>query len=163
VVIPLDSKTTLRLRAGREMVGLGTERLVGTRYGPNVPLAFDGGRAIVHRGGLTLNTFYLRPVEPGTGTFDDHTSQAKALWGAYATQMIGPAGVDLYWLGYRNDLARFQNASGREIRHTLGLRLFGKAPPAPPPRSTGTWRPCCRAAISPTRSSTPGRSAARPG
>lgn len=128
VVIPLDGKTTLRLRAGREMVGLGTERLVGTRYGPNVPLAFDGGRAILHHGGLTVNSFYLRPVEPGSGTFDDHTSQAKALWGAYVTQMIGPAGVDLYWLGYRNDLARFQNASGREIRHTLGLRLFGKAP-----------------------------------
>jgi hypothetical protein len=35
--------TTLRLRADRQLVALGTERLVGVRYGPNVPLAFDGG------------------------------------------------------------------------------------------------------------------------
>jgi hypothetical protein len=128
VVVPLGSKTTLRLRGGREMMSLGTERLIGTRYGPNVPLAFDGGRAIVHRGKLTVNAFYLRPVEPGQGTFDDHTSQARALWGVYATQLIGSVGVDVYWLDYRNDLARFQNASGREIRRTAGLRFFGKLP-----------------------------------
>ena len=35
------------LRGGREQMSLGTERLVGTRYGPNVPLAYDGGRVIV--------------------------------------------------------------------------------------------------------------------
>jgi hypothetical protein len=34
----------LTLRGGRQMVSLGTERLVGTRYGPNTPLAFDGAR-----------------------------------------------------------------------------------------------------------------------
>ncbi len=33
--------------AGRQMLSFGSERLIGTRYGPNVPLAFDGGRAIV--------------------------------------------------------------------------------------------------------------------
>lgn len=119
--------TTLRLRAGREMVGLGTERLVGTRYGPNVPLAFDGGRAILHRGALTLNVFYLMPVEPGKGTFDDRTSASRRLWGVYATQMIGPAGVDLYYLGYRNTAATFEQGKGRELRHTIGARLFGKA------------------------------------
>jgi hypothetical protein len=25
------------------MISFGTERLLGTRYGPNVPLSFDGG------------------------------------------------------------------------------------------------------------------------
>lgn len=123
----LGEQTTLRLRAGREMMSLGTERLVGTRYGPNVPLAFDGGRAILHHGRLTLNAFYLRPVEPGAGTFDDHTSTGRALWGVYATRVIGTAGVDLYYLGYRNKSATFEQGKGREVRHTIGARFFGKA------------------------------------
>lgn len=128
VEVALDGSTTLRLRAGREMIGLGTERLVGTRYGPNVPLAFDGGRAILHRGRLTLNGFYVLPVEPGPKSFDDSSSRRRALWGIYATRTFGPAGVDLYYLGYRNDAARFEDGSGRELRQTIGMRLFGKTP-----------------------------------
>lgn len=127
VKFTLGEGTTLRLRAGREMMSLGTERLVGTRYGPNVPLAFDGARAILHHGRLTVNAFYLRPVEPGPGTFDDHTSTGRALWGAYVTRLMGPAGVDLYYLGYRNRAASFEQGSGREVRHTIGLRAFGKS------------------------------------
>lgn len=118
---------TLRVRGGREMVGLGTERLIGTRYGPNVPLAFDGGRAILHRGRLTVNLFYLMPVEPRTGNFDDRTSSSRAVWGAYATQLLGSAGMDLYYFGYRNDAAAFEQGGGRELRHTIGARLFGKS------------------------------------
>jgi hypothetical protein len=126
VKLDLGTGTTLRLRAGREMMSLGTERLVGTRYGPNVPLAFDGARAILHHDRLTVNAFFLRPVEPGLGTLDDHTSPSRALWGAYATRLMGPAGVDLYYLGYRNRKASFQQGSGREVRHTIGARFFGK-------------------------------------
>ena len=127
VSFDVGNGATLRLRAGREMMGLGTERLVGTRYGPNVPLAFDGGRAILHSGRLTLNTFYLMPVEPGPGTFDDRTSSSRALWGVYATRTIGGAGVDLYYLGYRNDHASFEQGRGHELRHTIGARFFGKS------------------------------------
>jgi hypothetical protein len=37
----LGEQTTLRLRAGREMMSLGTERLVARVMAPT-PLAFDG-------------------------------------------------------------------------------------------------------------------------
>lgn len=123
----LDGDTTLRLRAGRELLGFGSERLVGTRYGPNVLLAFDGGRAILHRGALTANVFYVRPVEPGPHAFDDRHSPTRALWGLYTTRAFAAGGVDLYYLGYRNDRASFQQGSGREQRHTFGSRLFGAA------------------------------------
>jgi hypothetical protein len=52
------------LRAGRQMVSLGTERLVGTRYGPNTPLAFDGARAVVRVGAASVNLLALNPVQP---------------------------------------------------------------------------------------------------
>ena len=109
------------LRAGRQMLSLGTERLVGTRYGPNVPLAFDGARADVAIGKAKVSLLAVRPVQARPGTFDDRTSDSKALWGAYGVL----PGFDLYYLGYRNDLARFGGVSGREERHSFGLRSHG--------------------------------------
>jgi hypothetical protein len=111
------------------MVSLGTERLVGTRYGPNVPLAFDGGRAILRGGHLTVNALYVRPVEPGLHDLDDRTSASRALWGVYATRMLKVgegSGLDVYYLGYRNDRAVFDQGAGRELRHTFGVRSFGR-------------------------------------
>ncbi|AMK21522.1 MULTISPECIES: alginate export family protein [unclassified Sphingobium] len=109
------------VRAGRQMLSLGTERLVGTRYGPNVPLAFDGVRADGTVGRARISLLNMRPVQPGPGSFDDATSQDKALWGAYVTLPE----LDLYYLGYRNRLARFGGLTGREIRHSIGLRSNG--------------------------------------
>jgi hypothetical protein len=109
------------LRAGRQMLSLGTERLIGTRYGPNVPLAFDGARADVVVGKATLSLLAVKPVQPGAGSFDDATSDTKALWGAYATLPE----LDLYYLGYRNRAARFGGMEGREVRHSVGLRSHG--------------------------------------
>jgi hypothetical protein len=114
--------TGLTLRAGRQMIALGTERLVGTRYGPNVPLAFDGFRALASLSGATLSVIAVRPVQPGRATFDDRRSRTESLWGAYATR----GGLDLYYLGYRNREARFGGEEGRELRHSVGARLFGE-------------------------------------
>lgn len=110
------------LRAGRQMVSLGTERLVGTRYGPNTPLAFDGVRGSLSLGdGRALDLFLFNPVQPGPASFDDRTSYTRRLWGAYATL----PDLDLYYLGYRNRAARFGGLTGREERHSLGLRSHG--------------------------------------
>lgn len=109
------------LRAGRQMISLGTERLVGTRYGPNVPLAFDGVRALASFNGATLSLFSVRPVQPGPSSFDDRRSRTKTLWGAYLTRH----GLDLYYLGYHNTQARFGGVAGDELRHSVGARWFG--------------------------------------
>jgi hypothetical protein len=109
------------VRAGRQMLSLGTERLIGTRYGPNVPLAFDGLRANVVLGAAKVTFMAFRPVVSGTGSLDDRTSPDKALWGAYATL----PGLDLYYLGYQDDAARWGSREGRETRHSLGARWFG--------------------------------------
>ncbi|MGW8203502.1 alginate export family protein [Sphingomonas bisphenolicum] len=115
------------LRAGRQMLSLGTERLVGTRYGPNVPLAFDGVRADMTLGKAQLSLLAVRPVQPGPGSFDDATSDRKALWGAY----VALPELDLYYLGYRNRAARFGELEGREVRHSVGVRSYG---------TRGAWR-----------------------
>jgi len=109
------------LRGGRQMLSLGTERLIGTRYGPNVPLAFDGLRANVKLGAATVSLLAVRPVQARKGDFNDRTSPDKALWGAYAAL----PSLDLYYLGYRNEAAHWGTRSGTETRHSLGARWHG--------------------------------------
>ncbi|MDI1296413.1 MAG: alginate export family protein, partial [bacterium] len=123
------SATGLTLRAGRQMLSLGTERLVGTRYGPNVPLAFDGLRGLLSLDGATITLLAVRPVRPGARSFDDSRSRAKSLWGAYMTvPAIGVnSSLDLYYLGYRNKTATFGGRTGSELRHSIGARIFGSA------------------------------------
>lgn len=111
----------LTLRGGRQMVSLGTERLVGTRYGPNTPLAFDGARLLVQAGGATISLLALHPVQAGLRDFDDRSSPTKALWGAYAVLR----GWDVYYLAYRNRAAHYGGITGEELRHSIGLRSHG--------------------------------------
>lgn len=111
------------VRAGRQMLSLGTERLVSTRYGPNVPLAFDGLRGLVSLPAGVVSLIAVRPVQPGPGSFDDRRSRTKALHGVYAT--VPALGLDLYWLDYRNDAAQFGGRSGEEHRDSYGGRVFG--------------------------------------
>jgi hypothetical protein len=115
------------LRLGRQMLSLGTERLIGTRYGPNVPLAFDGARAVISLPGATVDLLAVRPVQPGSDSFDDRRSRSRRLDGIYASvPALGlSSGLDLYWLGYRNDAARFGGVTGMERRDSFGARLFG--------------------------------------
>ncbi|OHD05174.1 alginate export family protein [Sphingopyxis sp. RIFCSPHIGHO2_12_FULL_65_19] len=125
--LPLGDSGTLTVRGGRELVALGSERLVGIRYGPNIPQAFDGVRAIVDHGPIRIDAFHLRPVAVAGGDFDDKTSKERQLDGVYAT--VAPAsdlGIDAYWLGYENEAARFAGRVGRETRDTFGLRVFGQ-------------------------------------
>ena len=126
VRMPLGNSGSLTVRAGRELAALGSERLVGIRYGPNIPQAFDGVRAILDHGPARIDAFHLRPVAVASGDFDDRTS-TRRLDGVYAT--LAPAtdiGIDAYWLGYKNEEARFAGRTGRETRDTFGLRFFGQ-------------------------------------
>ncbi len=127
VRVPLGDRGSLTLRGGRELVALGSERLVGIRYGPNIPQAFDGVRAIVDHGPIRVDAFHLRPVAVSGGDFDDRTSKTRRLDGLYATVTpVDGIGIDAYWLGYTNEGARFGGRTGHEARDTFGLRFFGK-------------------------------------
>lgn len=128
VAIPLGTDTTLTFRAGRQQLALGTERLVGTRYGPNVPLAYDGGRAILHSASWRTTAFWLRPVESRSGNFDDRSSPTRMLWGVYASHR-GGRNFEFYYLGFRNRNARYARGTGVEMRHTVGTRAFGTQGP----------------------------------
>lgn len=127
VTLPLADRGEITLRGGRELVALGSERLVGLRYGPNIPQPFDGVRLMLTQGGVHIQAFQLRPVATGPGNFNDKGAATRELKGVYATLPLGISGkADVYWLRYSNDHAQFGNTTALEQRDTYGARVFGR-------------------------------------
>ena len=132
--LPATPGADVRLRLGRQELQLGSARLVSVRDGPNVRRTFDGVRVLAHLASWNLNAIVVRPREDEPGAFDDSTSDSQALWGLYATRSLGAqaaSALDVYYLGYRNDDATYDQGTAEEKRHTIGTRFFG---------SRGPWR-----------------------
>jgi hypothetical protein len=120
----------LRLSAGRKLVSLGAGRLIDTRYGPNVPQAFDGVDATLTGGSGQVTALSFRPVDTFPGDLDDRASRQKAVWGLYATQWLTwdrSTGFDAYYLGLEDRNAVFDQGVGKATVHTYGTRFFGDA------------------------------------
>ena len=120
---------SLTVRPGRQILRYGSERLIGMRYGANVPLPFDAALARFESGPWRLDAFYGRPVATERGEWDDRSDDTQAMWSLYTTRTLPSigkrTGIDAYYIGYSDDLAMFAQGAGEELRHTLGMRFFG--------------------------------------
>ena len=120
---------SLTLRAGRQELSYGSERLISTREGTNSRRAFDAVRLLYKHDDTSVDVFFSSPVEVDQGSFDDQNLDDLWFWGAYATVPAGPmpgTKLDFYYLGLHNPLAGFSQGRGSEERHTLGTRFFGR-------------------------------------
>ena len=120
---------TLQARVGRQELLLGSERLVSVREGTTIRRRFDLVRADLfwHDVRLTALAGYL--AENQDAVFEDGTDEDQVLWGVYTVWNRVPwlpGSLDLYYLGYRNREAAYEQGTARELRHTLGVRLFGE-------------------------------------
>jgi len=114
----------LTLRGGREIIEYGAQRLIGSG-GANTKQMFDGALARWERRGWRIDVSALRPVKLQPESFDDRADPARKLWLVYATH----APLDLYYIGYENVAALFNQGVGRERRHTFGARFLGTRGP----------------------------------
>lgn len=123
----------LTLRLGRQEMAYGSSRLISWREAPNVRQTFDGGRVMWHAPGLQVDGFVTRPATTKPGVFDDNCNPNVWFWGVYGVKNLRPlhGGMDLYYLGFDNQLARYQQGTAAERRHSLGTRLWG---------ALGNWR-----------------------
>jgi hypothetical protein len=117
----------LTVRGGRFSMAYGSSRLVATRGGPNTPLKFDGLQIIASKEGKSkIYAFLTRPVKEDRYEFDT-PNQDQVFYGIYTTKPINSSlSADLYYLGFKNEQAKYVDAQGVENRHTIGTRLFGK-------------------------------------
>jgi hypothetical protein len=133
VRMDVAERTSLSLSAGRKLVSLGAGRFIDTRYGVNIPQAFEGADATLTGQFRQVTALYYRPVDNGPDDFDDRSSRQKAIWGLYATQWLNATraiGVDAFYLGLRDNAAVYDQGAGKKVVHTFGSRVFG---------DTGSW------------------------
>lgn len=126
--VALPGELSLRLSAGRKLMSLGGGRFIDTRYGPGIPLPFDGVDATLTGKNRRATAFYLQPVDTREGDFNDRRSRTRTVWGVYLTQWLGGtrlSGVDLYYIASRDRNAVFDQGAGRQVAHTVGSRIFG--------------------------------------
>lgn len=120
------------LRPGRQEMSYGSGRLVDVREGANLRRSFDAARVLLKVGDWRVDGFWSKPVRNRAGVFDDDPNPDLSLWGVYAARPFAalPDGhADLYYLGYRNNRAEFDQDEGRELRHSLGIRIWGRPMP----------------------------------
>ena len=127
VMIPLGQQASVTLRGGRQELIFGSQRLVGPGDFTQVPRAFEGGAAIGQIAGWTITPFWAQPVVVDKYRFNQSTSDQE-LFGVFGTGPLHVVAVnlDLYWLDANNKTVTFNGTVGREHRHTLGGRVWGK-------------------------------------
>ena len=128
-VIPLHGGDAMTLRAGRQEMAYGSQRLVSVRESPNNRLAFDAVRVLTRFDEWRADAWVGQPVEIDTGIFDDQRINETTFWGGYVTNplpFVSGLNVDLYYIGLSRQDATFSRGTADELRHSLGTRLFGK-------------------------------------
>ncbi|MDR7369914.1 alginate export family protein [Flavobacterium aquidurense] len=121
-------KNNMTFRFGRQEMLFGSQRLVSTREGPNNRQAFDAAKIIIKNGNFKSDLFYSHYVKNQQGFFDDKTTPNTKFFGVYnvVNQVPVVQNIDFYYLGLKKDKAKFDDAVGDEVRHSLGTRLWGK-------------------------------------
>ncbi len=128
-----SAERSLTIRSGRQLVSIGSTRLVAIGAGLNVEQPFDGFRLMLRTEGWSADGFALRPTLVKTGYFDNAPNSTEELWGLNLTHPLPPfrnVNFDLYYLGFDHKQARYTQGAGREQRETLGGRLWSH---------TSTW------------------------
>ncbi|HEX8878864.1 MAG TPA: alginate export family protein, partial [Candidatus Acidoferrum sp.] len=120
-----DSSHNVRLRVGRQEIEFGTGHIIGESEGLNIRRAFDGFRFTFKRGRWTWNSTLTHPVlvRPDNYAIPNHL---QTEWGAGFTRARERGGWAGYYIGLNRRVASFNGKVGKEIRHTLGTRIWDK-------------------------------------
>lgn len=127
--LPFSLDTTaspLRVRAGRQLLAFGAQRLVSGLPWANALRTWDGVRVDTTLGGwkfTALGTAYVPTTDRGLGEADGDNQ----LHGLYVTHPAasGPGGTEYYALRSVSPPRTFNGSTGRDARWTLGTRQWG--------------------------------------
>jgi len=127
LVLPLQNAQSLTMRVGRQELLYGSQRLVAVREGPNNRQAFDAARLIYVRNDWKADLFFSYFVQSKQKIFDDGLNKTIKFWGVYLVRNKIPffQNVDLYYFGLWKKKARFDDGVGKEVRHSVGSRIWG--------------------------------------
>lgn len=127
-VIHLSEGKKLTLRAGRQELSYGSQRLVSPRDGPNNRQSFDALRTIYTTKHFNTDVFFSQYVVSRKGILDDRFNSGVKFWGIYSVINKVPViiNADLYYFGLQKENATFDEGTANETRHSVGARLWNK-------------------------------------
>lgn len=115
------------VRAGRQEMLLGSQRLISPLPWANMRRNFDGFRAWRQGDQFDVDAFWVEPVIPNATKFDqaDHKQQFGGAWFTYRPKK--GTFLDLYYLYYNNSRTISQQGITRAPTHfnTIGSRYAG--------------------------------------
>jgi hypothetical protein len=117
----------ISVRAGRQEMGYGNNRILTFREGPNTRLTFDALILKYTNKKRKIDLLAVTPVVSKQFIFDDQSFK-ESVMGIYGTEYFIPKKLlmDYYALNFNSDTRRYNFVSGKENRQTFGLRFFSQ-------------------------------------
>jgi len=134
VTFSLADNTSLTLRAGRQVMVFGAERLIGVSDFTNVRRTFNGVRATLTAPGNTLDAFYAQPVRVLPHTLDDDVPETF-IAGIYDTWELpgvwsaAKPKLEMYAFYVSRQSITFNQTTAGEDRYTFGTRFTANPKP----------------------------------
>ena len=120
-------------RFGRQEIQLGSSRLISIREGPNIKRSFDLAYLSFQFNKIALRGFYGKAVSPKFNAFDNSFELFNSnainpqVWVAdlkFPIKNLNGTN-EIYYIGFQSKRSSFNDVSGKEIRHSIGIRRFG--------------------------------------
>jgi hypothetical protein len=129
LTLPLSNQQTFIVRLGRQELSYGSQRLVAVRDGPNNRQSFDAAKMVYSTKQFKADAFFSHYVLSKRNIFDDGYNRDTKFWGAYAVVNKIPLlqNADFYYLGLSKAVTTFDDGKGKEIRHSIGSRIWKKS------------------------------------
>lgn len=130
ILLPVFSKQQkLLFRFGRQELMYGSQRLVAVRDGPNNRQSFDAVKLMYSNDRFKADAFFSHYVLSRQNIFDDGFNKNTKFWGVYIAVNKIPflQNADIYYLGLSKASAIFDDGQGKELRHSIGARIWKKS------------------------------------
>ena len=116
----------VRVRAGRQEMSYGSQRLVSVRELPNNRQSFDAVKFMFSWRGYTMDLFGSEYVVAEKGMFNDRFLDGPVFRGIYMTRrgLFLNGHADLYYFGLSKPDAVFDDGRGKEKRQSVGSRIW---------------------------------------
>ncbi len=117
------------VRAGRQEMSYGNNRILTFREGPNTRLTFDAVVVKYANSKQKIDVLVVSPVVSKQKSFDD-VSLKEYVFGVYATENIIPKKLllDYYTLNFLSKTRQYNFIGGNENRQSFGFRIFSQNP-----------------------------------
>jgi alginate export protein len=127
----LSSGREFGLRVGRQELGIGSSRLISASPGLNVKRSFDGADFSFKANTWHLDAGVAKLVSLSKGVFDDAPGHEQTFWGiavARKSPHFKQGQLGFYYLGLDRANSVYNQGTGRDQRHTVGVRWSGSGP-----------------------------------